>query len=319
MSGLARRREVLHAEVGENVGMRLDQFLALRLGRYSRSQIKRLIAEGAVSVDGVRRPSDYHLKGTERIETILSQAHWDYGNDFESWILHEDKNLLVLSKPPGLLMHPLGSSWLSSPEAAGREPEPNLAGLLQRFRPELLKHGISRCGLVHRLDRQTSGVLLIAKTQEAQKALLEDFKMRRIAKLYRAIIRGVPVDKSPRVEAPIGRKPGHRRIVVTPFGKPAQTAFRVIGSGKEAALVEAKPLTGRTHQIRAHLALLGHPVMGDVEFDKKVEGGLWPRRLMLHAYKVELIHPGTGTPVSFMAKLPSDFKEFWAQCRNNAG
>ncbi|OGR86869.1 MAG: hypothetical protein A3J74_08115, partial [Elusimicrobia bacterium RIFCSPHIGHO2_02_FULL_57_9] len=258
-------------------------------------------------------------RGGERVEAVFSQAQWDYGQDFESWVLHEDKQLLVLAKPAGLLMHPLGNSWLESAEAALREPQPNLAGLLQRVRPELLKGGISRCGIVHRLDRQTSGVLLIAKTASAQQALMDDFKFRRMRKLYRAIVRGVPADKSPRVDAPIGRKPGHRRVIVTPFGKPAETAFKVVATGKNAALVEARPVTGRTHQIRAHLALLGHPVMGDVEFDRKTEGQPWPSRLMLHAYKVELAHPGTSKPVSFTAELPKDFKDFWARCRKKAG
>jgi 23S rRNA pseudouridine1911/1915/1917 synthase len=298
--------------VGDIPGLRLDQFLALRRPEASRSHWQTRIAAGAVTVDGAARQADYKLRGGETISIAPVESGWATPESLEGMILHEDAQLLVLHKPAGLLMHPLGTSWLNKTEAALSEKQPNLAGLLQIARPSLAK--VWRCGIVHRLDRQTSGVLLVAKTTRAQERLLEDFKERRVSKLYRAIVRGVPSDKASRVLAPIGRKPGHRKIIVTPYGKEAETSFSVVDSCGTAAVVEARPLTGRTHQIRAHLGLVGHPVCGDVEFEAKAAKPPAPR-LMLHAYRIDLKHPGSGKPVSFEAPVPPDFKAFWAMCR----
>jgi 23S rRNA pseudouridine1911/1915/1917 synthase len=305
--------------VADVPGTRLDQFVALKVGRYTRGHVQLLIAHGCVTVDGRRRAADHRLKEGERVEVLVSETGWKGEGDFEGWVLHEDQSLIVLNKPAGLLMHPLGTSWLSSPEAALSETEPNLAGWLQKARPQINRNGVERCGIVHRLDRQTSGVLLVAKTKAAQWALVDDFKERRIHKLYRAIVRGVPADRAPRVQAPVGRLAGHRKVMVTPFGKSAETSFKVTASCRGAAVVEAMPLTGRTHQIRAHLALLGHPVMGDLEFDKQQEGRPWPPRLMLHAHRIEFKHPGTRKMVSFCAEPPKDFKDFWTLCRKAKG
>jgi 23S rRNA pseudouridine1911/1915/1917 synthase len=303
---MSRERLVVDAE-----NLRLDQFLALRRSERTRGFWKNVIASGAVTVDGVAKSGDYKLKGGEIIRIEHRTEEWADPKALEAWILHEDKDLLVLHKPSGLLMHPLGETWLKRPEAALTEPQPNLAGYLQRGRPALEK--LYRCGIVHRLDRQTSGVLLVAKTRKAQDALLEGFKEREISKLYRAIVRG-RVAQGARVEAPIGRKPGHRKIIVTPFGKTAETSFALVKAAATASLVEARPLTGRTHQIRAHLALIGHPVAGDVEFDSPKADPKAPR-LLLHAYQIELVHPGTGEPVSYRAPVPKDFQAFWAQCQ----
>jgi len=306
------RREILVSDVP---GTRLDQFVALKLRRYTRGHVQLLIDHGCVMVDGVKRAADHRLKEGERVEVVIAETGWEGDGDFENWVLHEDKWLIVLNKPAGLLMHPLGTSWLEAPEAALSETEPNLAGWLQKARPDINRAGTERCGIVHRLDRQTSGVLLVAKTGPVQRDLVQDFKERRIHKLYRAIVRGVPADRSPRVQAPVGRLAGHRKVLVTPFGKAAETSFKVVASCPGAAMVEAKPLTGRTHQIRAHLALLGHPVMGDLEFDKQQEGRPWPPRLMLHAHRIEFKHPGTRKVVSFSAEPPKDFRDFWSLCR----
>lgn len=303
--------KVLRLEASEAEGMRLDRFLAHRLKDYSRSQLQALIKEGRVTVDGTVRGADYRLRGEERVEVCLAHAPWG-AEGFESWVLHEDKDLLVIDKPAGLLMHPLGTSWLSVPEAAMLCSDPNLAGMLQKARPSLA--ALPRCGIAHRLDRQTSGVLLVGKTGPALEALIASFKERRVEKVYRAVVRGQPEPK-PRVEAPVGRKPGHRKVLVTPFGKPAETAFSVLERGRDAALVEARPLTGRTHQIRAHLALLGHPVAGDPEFDHPSPGRPWPVRTMLHAYQIKLAHPGTGRAASFRAVLPDDFRRFWKELK----
>lgn len=287
-------------------GRRLDQFLTESLADYSRSHVQGLIAKGDVTVDGERVPASYKLRGGETVMVGFPAPAWPEAEDFEGWVVHEDADLLVLNKPAGLLMHPLGDSWLSAPEAALAESAANLAGLLQLARKGADR--VPRCGIVHRLDRQTSGVLLVAKTRAAYESLVGGFKDREISKTYRAIVRGVLAHKNSRVEAPIGRKPGHRKVAVSAFGKDAETAFSVVEAGVDIALVEARPLTGRTHQIRAHLAYLGHPVAGDPEFDK---GEPKPPRTMLHAYKVSFDHPKSGKKVAFTAPVPADMKAFW--------
>lgn len=294
----------------ETGGPRLDAFLARSLEGYARSFFKDLIARGCVTVDGERRDADERVEEGQRVVVELPQSEPEAGTDFESWVLFEDKRLMVLNKPSGLLMHPLGTSWLSRPEAARSEPGVNLAGLLQIFRPAILKAGTPRCGIVHRLDRQTSGALVVAKDPETYEALVESFKDRLVDKTYRAVVRGVPPGAS-RVQAPIGRVPGNRRIVVTALGKSAETSFKILSKKKQAALVEAKPRTGRTHQIRAHLAYLGHPVAGDPEFDPPAPGKAVPPRMMLHAWRLAFEHPASGRPALFTAEPPAEFEKFW--------
>lgn len=290
----------------EHTGKRLDAFLAEMLPKFSRVFLKGLIEGGHVSVDGKPGQASKKVLEGQSVEVALPAAPKGPDSDeFESWVLFEDRRLLVLNKPSGLLMHPLGESWLTSPEAARAEAEVNLAGLLQEHRPAILKAGTPRCGIVHRLDKPTSGVLAVAKDPETYAAMTEAFRDRVMEKTYRAIVQGVPNPTS-RVKAPVGRNPGHRRVVVTPLGKTAETAFKVIGKGKKASLVEATPLTGRTHQIRAHLAYLGHPVAGDLEFP-----GMKAPRLMLHAYRLAFVHPLTGKDAEFTADPPADFAAFW--------
>jgi 23S rRNA pseudouridine1911/1915/1917 synthase len=300
-------KRVLRVESG---GMRLDAFLSRELDGYSRAFLKGLVKSGHVLVDGARRDADAPVADGERVTVELPEFKAEKAADFESWLLFEDKRLLVLNKPSGLLMHPLGSSWLTSPEAARAENEDNLAALLQIHRPAILKAKTPRCGIVHRLDRPTSGVLVVAKDPETYAALCADFKDRAMDKTYRAIARGA-LTGAARVQAPIGREPGLRRIVVTSLGKPAETGFKPLSKKKGATLVEAKPLTGRTHQIRAHLAHIGHPVMGDPEFDKAPDGAPRPPRMMLHAYRLAFEHPASGRPAEFFAEPPKDFASFW--------
>ena len=300
-------------------GLRLDQFLARRMPDLSRSHLRGLIERGAVTVDSVRRTQDFRMRGGELIKVDTAPRSWPE-QPFEDWVLHEDPDLIVLNKPAGLLMHPLGESWLRRPEAALEEPEPNLAGLMLRYRPSAARSGVERCGLVHRLDRPTSGALLVAKSPRAQKRLLFAFRERLVDKVYRAVVLGTVAEKL--VDAPIGRAAGRRKVKVTPFGREASTGFRTVSQGRGVSLVEARPLTGRTHQIRAHLAAVGHPVLGDPE---TVTGGALkefqalalpePPRLLLHAYKVFLEHPVSGKPVSYTAKPPKDFLTYWKLCR----
>lgn len=299
-------------------GLRLDLFLARKLPLVSRSHVRTLIDRGAVLVDGSRRASDFRLRGGELIRVDATPRGWPE-EAFEDWVLHEDADLLVIAKPAGLLVHPLGESWLRTPAAALEETGPNLAGLLLKHRPKSSAAGVARCGIVHRLDRPTSGVMLVAKTPRAEERLLDAFRERRVHKVYRAVVLGRVRERL--VDAPIGRAPGHRKVKVTPFGREASTGFKTVGARRGVSLVEARPITGRTHQIRAHLAAVGHPVLGDPETmigkaRKEFEALQLPEppRLLLHAYKVMLEHPVTGKPVSFTAAAPKDFADYWKGC-----
>ncbi|MEE8425052.1 MAG: RluA family pseudouridine synthase [Elusimicrobiota bacterium] len=294
---------------------RLDRFLAQNLEGYARTYLQALIRRGGATVDGKIRPPAYRLKGGERIRVSLAASNWTE-MPFEDWVLYEDKDLLVLSKPAGLIMHPMGESWLVRPSAALGDAEANLAGLLIKHRPKVASSGVERAGIVHRLDRQTSGVLLVAKRPESQRALLTAFRERLVKKVYRAVVLGRLVET--KVDAPIGRRSNRRRVEVSRWGRPARTDFKSLHSAGGMSVVEARPITGRTHQIRAHLALLKHPVAGDWEWfldpeHKRLKelGHPRPPRMLLHAYCIRLKHPRTGKAVQYTAPLPKDFKTYW--------
>ncbi len=296
----------------DSEGLRLDRFLAQNIPGVSRSFVATLIRGGSVLVEGKPVQADRKLQPGEEVRLQEAARAWSSGDDpLKGRIIHEDASILVLDKPSGLLMHPLGVSWLNRPELAAQETVPNLAGLLFAARPELRR--IPRLGIVHRLDRGTSGALVVAKTSNAYSVLTEAFERRAVSKIYRAIVRGRPAEKVTRVEAPVGRPSGRRKIAVTPFGRPARTEIKLLERGREASLVEARPQTGRTHQIRAHLAHAGHPVAGDPDFDKASAP-----RLMLHAYGLAFRHPRTGKAVRFNARTPADFIDFWKKLRGAA-
>lgn len=294
---------------------RLDRFLAQNLEGYTRAYLQALIRRGGATVDGKVRLPAYRLRGGERVRVSLAASIWAEV-PFDKWVLHEDRDLLVLAKPSGLIVHPMGETWLARPSAALGEAEVNLAGLLIKHRPEIEASGVERVGIVHRLDRQTSGVLLVAKRLEAQRTLLSAFRERKVKKIYRAVVIGRLVET--KVDAPIGRRSKRRRVEVTRWGREARTDFKTVRHAQGMSIVEARPITGRTHQIRAHLALLKHPVVGDWEWFRDPEqsrlealGHPRPPRMLLHAYQIRLAHPVTGKAVQYTASLPQDFKAYW--------
>ena len=301
--------------VADRPGERLDRFLADLYPGYNRAHIQDLIRRGKVTVDGKPKAPAYRLKGGEHIGLEAPAEAWS-DISFAKSVIREDEQLLVMRKPAGFLTHPMNDSWLNAPEAALESDDPNVAGLLLRHRPDTCGT-LERCGIVHRLDRQTSGALIVAKTRDAQEHLLAAFRDREVEKVYRAVVLGT-LDEKTLVDAPVGRRPGHRKIEVTPFGRDASTEFRSLESARGLSLVEARPKTGRTHQIRVHSAHLGIPVLGDPEgFDAhrdKVFLGLnapKPPRMMLHAYRVRFTHPESGKTVSYTATPPKDFQEYW--------
>lgn len=305
-------------------GERLDRFLARRLESVTRAYCKELIERGRVTVGGAARSADYRVRDGDFIRVEAARGEWPK-LDLDDWVIRDDPQFLAIAKPSGLLMHPLGETWLKRPEAAAAEKDPNLAGLVFRTKPKIVEAGTPRCGLVHRLDRPTSGVLLIAKTPAAYEALTRAFAERRVGKTYRAVVLGEPERERLGIDAPVGRLPGRRRMEVLPWGRPAQTEFRVLESARGASLVEAEPRTGRTHQIRVHLAELGYPVLGDPEWIRSAEAARLealalpaPPRMMLHAYRLRLGHPRTGKPLTLTAPLPKDFRDYWRSVKAGA-
>lgn len=292
---------------------RLDSFLAAHLG-VARNQIQAWIRSGRVLVDGrpAARPSEALRAGTE--------IRWDPPARAEDRIepeagalalLHVDPHLLAIDKPAGLVVHP----------GAGRSTGTLVHRLLARF-PELAGvGGPGRPGVVHRLDRDTSGVMLVARTEAAYRALVRQFGERRIDKRYLAIVHGRPRTAAGSIEAPIGRHATERqRMAVRAAGRPARTGWRVRATCAAAAWLEIELHTGRTHQIRVHLKHLGHPLIGDPVYGENRWRALagadrtvvsrFPRPA-LHAWRLALEHPVTGEPLRLEAPVPSDLVELW--------
>jgi len=296
----------------ERAGERLDLFLAQSIPELSRSRIQRLIKEGRVTINGIKalKPRQ-KLAGKEEIELEIPPPEKillepEPGVPFE--ILYEDRDIVVLNKPPGLVVHP----------AAGHSKGTLVQGLLARVRDLSGIGGELRPGIVHRLDKDTSGLLLVAKHDQAHQALSLQFKEREVSKVYLALVHGVPSLSSGHVDRPLGRHPVHRKkMSIQPHGREAYTAWKVREGFKRmrAALLEVYPRTGRTHQIRVHLASIGHPIVGD-----RLYGGLRPTgpkalRQMLHAWKLSFFHPHTGKRLSFEAPLPPDFQSLLEELR----
>ena len=217
-------------------------------------------------------------------------------------ILHEDAHLLAVAKPAGLVTHP-----------AYKHPDGTLCDAVFARQAE---RGEPRPWLLHRLDRETSGVVLFAKTILARRALVRQFERRTVRKLYLAITHGAPRDLEGEIDAPLARDPSdRRRVIVDTSGQSAQTRFRVLASAGAYALIAAEPLTGRTHQIRAHLAHVEAPIAGDATYDAQPEVASAAERAMLHAYRLDVRYPGSGDPWSVVAPLPEDFRRAAAQLR----
>lgn len=218
-------------------------------------------------------------------------------------IIHEDAALLVLNKPAGLVVNKSATALQGT-----------LQDLLADYlciSPQDQSEFAARCGIVHRLDKNTSGVMLVAKTEISFEALKSQFSRRLVEKEYIALLDGILEEPRIEVNAPLGRNPVNRlRFAVVAEGREARTLFKKIAEFPEATLVGVWPKTGRTHQIRVHAAALGHPVVGDILYSSKKRLLFWKEhynRLMLHAHKISFTHPNSGQKVSFVAELPIEF------------
>ncbi len=283
---------------------RVDVAVAAVAG-ISRAHAQRLIGDGRALVDGRRARSSDRLRGGERL-TVELTAPPDRtleAEDIPLAVAYEDESILIVDKPAGLVVHP----------SAGHESGTLVNALLGRARalgqPLGSVAGVGRPGIVHRLDKETSGLLLVAKTDAAQASLMRQFGERSIEKEYLALVRGQTPAPRGRIEAPVGRDPRDRqRMAVVAGGRESVTEYESLATGGGYSLVRLRPRTGRTHQIRAHLAYLGLPIAGDLRY----AGGIGPgglQRQFLHAAGLTLDRPLDGRRLRAWSQLPADLAE----------
>lgn len=282
---------------------RLDIFITQELaGALSRNLIQNLIKSGAVLVNGKQKKASYPLEEGDIVEINPPQA--EITIKIKDLTVFEDKDFLVINKPAGLLVHPQTPLWEENFEVL-KTCQETLVSALYSCPPKKFDLTMDRLGLVHRLDKETSGIMLIAKNADFQQAMIELFASRQVHKTYNAICCGNLKEDKGTIDVPIGRVSGGK-IKASPLGRQAITDYKVVKRANNFCFMELFPKTGRTNQLRVHMSWLGYPVLGDWLY----KGASAPR-LMLHAKKLEFLHPFKRTKLSFQAPLPKDFKEAW--------
>jgi len=285
----------------ELTGLRLDQALARLMPEHSRSRIKAWIEAGGVTVSGAPAAAKHRLRAGERVLVAPLPPLRETGISAQPLplsIVYEDDALLVIDKPAGLVVHP-GSG----------NRDGTLANALLHHAPELV--AVARAGIVHRLDKETSGLLVVAKTLEAQTSLVRQLQARTVKREYLALVHGT-VARDGKVEAPIGRHPVQRtRMAVAARGRPSTTHYEVLRHFAHATLLRCRLETGRTHQIRVHMQSLGHPLVGDPVYGKKRSSdavlAAFPRQA-LHAERLEFEHPASHETVAWQVSPPADMR-----------
>ncbi len=296
----------------DQAGARLDQFLAQQLG-FSRARLQKLLKSGRVLVNGEMRPASYRVRPGDRVTVSVPEPTPSHlaPEALPLAIIFEDPDLLVVNKPPGLVVHP----------GAGHRTGTLLNALVHHC-PELKDIGeVSRPGLVHRLDKDTSGLIVVAKTTLAHGALVAQFQAHAITKIYQALVWGRLPEAEGEIDREVGRHPTARQkmSVHARRGKRAITFWRVLQEFPgPLSLVALTPQTGRTHQLRVHLASIGHPVLGDATYGGGVSRMVGNRQLaslrplvhrhLLHAWRLGVTHPRTGEAMTWEAPLPADFR-----------
>jgi 23S rRNA pseudouridine1911/1915/1917 synthase len=296
----------------DGAGARLDAWLARQATGLSRARVQALIEGGHVTLDGRPSRPSARLRPGQEVEARVPPAApaTPRPEDIPVAIVHEDEDLLVVDKPAGLVVHP----------GAGRDGGTLVNALLRHVETLSGVGGVARPGIVHRLDKGTSGLLVVAKNDAAHQALSRQFASREVEKEYLALVLGVPRARSGRVDTPIGRDPGNRKRMAagTARGREAHTRYTLAAAYDGAALLRVRIATGRTHQIRVHLASIGHPVAGDPTYGgrrappsrsaeaRRVLAGL--ARPALHAARLRFTHPRTARALEFESPLPADLE-----------
>jgi len=289
-------------------GLRLDRALAQLFPEHSRTRLQNWLRDGHVLLDGAVRDAKHKVWGGERLritepepEAVLAERPEAIDLD----VVYEDADILVLNKPAGLVVHPGSGNWSGT-----------VLNALLHHAPQL--EAVPRAGIVHRLDKETSGLMVVAKTLTAQTDLVRQLQARTVRRHYLALVHG-ELTGGGLVDAPIGRHPTQRtRMAVVEGGREARTQYAVVERLPECTLVECRLETGRTHQIRVHMASIGHPLVGDPVYGKR--RARHPvldafTRQALHAFRLGLLHPADGRPMQWEAPLPDDFEGLLAALR----
>ena len=295
--------------------IRLDKFLADEIEILSRSKLKACIKAHGVLVDGQPEKPSHLLRGGEVIQVEIPEETPTTidGEPIPLDILHEDHQIVVIDKPAGLVIHP----------GAGNPDGTLVNGLVYHFNELSHVYGNQRPGIVHRLDKNTSGVLVVAKSDESHMRLAQQFNSRTVEKTYLALVWGSPGEKEGVIDSPISRHAGHRqKFAVDESGRSAVTQYRVMEEFDQLSSIQLKPRTGRTHQLRVHMSSIGHPIFGDETYGggrSRMKGYSPDKRAYflrllslisrqaLHAWSISFDHPTAGNRVTFSAPLPKDF------------
>lgn len=281
---------------------RLDVFATDELPDFSRALVQKMIKEGKIRVNGRQVKPSWPLTRGEVVEIEMPAQRAQTA--LKDLLIHDAKDFFVVIKPAGLLVHPQSPVWEENPEMAFSSDE-TLVSIILANPPKGFDPSVSRAGLVHRLDRETSGVMVVAKNALFQQEMVALFAAREVHKTYHAIACGEVPDDTGTIDVPIGRVAGGK-IKASEVGREAVTDFKVLERKNGFTYIELYPRTGRTNQLRVHLNWLGYPVLGDWLYK-----GATADRLMLHARKIEFKHPLNGRKLAFEAPVPQDFLAAW--------
>ncbi|MFO7815370.1 MAG: RluA family pseudouridine synthase [Halanaerobiales bacterium] len=290
--------------------LRLDKFLSKVRNEFSRNHIQQLIEEGLIEVNGIQKKKSYKVESGDQIlirkqepgELDLKEKEMDLD------IIYEDETIILINKPVGLLVHPVKGNRTDT-----------LVNALLAYSEKLGNiNGTIRPGIVHRLDKNTSGVIVVAKTQESLVNLQKQFRQRKTKKLYRTILKGILPYNSGTIDAPIGRNPKNRTkmAVVKENSKKAVTEFKVIDRFSGYTYVEVGLKTGRTHQIRVHFSYIDYPILGDQKYGHKENSKFNLSHHLLHSYQLGFFHPKEENWVEYKAKLPQEFKRILSEIKD---
>jgi 23S rRNA pseudouridine1911/1915/1917 synthase len=303
---------VLNFHFDRKTPERLDKFLVEQLQEFSRTRIQGLITDGFVEVNGraAKKAGQTLESGFNVTVRIPPAAPTDLvAEDIPLDIVFENDDLVVVNKPAGMVVHPAAGHLSGTLVNAMLGYDPDIEGIGGEERP----------GVVHRLDKETSGLILIAKNERAHRWLQDQFRLRKVDKTYLALVDGKPPTPSGRVEAHIGRDPSHRKrmaIVSESRGREAISEYKTLESFRDHTLLEFHPLTGRTHQIRLHCAFLGCPIVGDEVYGRK-KPSIEIDRHFLHAYRLKIVLPSEKAPRVFEAPLPDELEHVLTSLRSN--